>query len=353
MHKTKKDNNTHPPLNRLTIEVTTRCNGACLYCFAQSVRHQNKSLPIADVRQMLVEGYNLGCRHLHLTGGEPLCWGPLFDAMDHAFDTGYEKVFLNTNGTLITKEISKTLGSYKGLSISITLQGPGPFHDGVRGNGTYRQTVRGIKQVLDTGIDLLLFSVIYKSLIPVLPRFIQDVYENYPGIRVLVLIQLIRTMDMAFDFSMECLGPDDFIRLVQLTAFHNLYGQHVDILNNPLAIAVSRLMGLPWISQSIPLRRPDRLAILADGSIALSHSGKGRYGQYKPGEMKNVLLSRSYQNRVSKDRTTCPSCDHLKRCRDAGMVHPSDPDRDMESKNLYCKRVMERACNYITAMGKT
>ncbi len=112
----------------LSIEVTTRCNSSCLHCFARSGVSRHSSLPVDLVKEIMVEGYDAGYRHLHITGGEPLFWKGLFEALDYGFGVGYETIFMNTNGTLITEEISKRLADYGSFSISVSLDGPEDLH---------------------------------------------------------------------------------------------------------------------------------------------------------------------------------------------------------------------------------
>ena len=137
---------------KLSIEVTTRCNGSCLHCFARSGISRSSSLPIDLVKEIMVEGYDTGYRHLHITGGEPLLWEGLFEALDYGFGVGYETIFLNTNGTLITEEISKRLAGYGSFfSMSISLDGPEALHDRIRGKGSHQRTMRGIEKTLKEG----------------------------------------------------------------------------------------------------------------------------------------------------------------------------------------------------------
>ena len=100
-----------PQCDRLSIEVTTRCNSSCSHCFVRARGPRRLSLAPDLVQTMVREGYETGYRHLHLTGGEPLLWDGLLGIFDYAFALGYQTAFLNTNGTLLTGKVSrKTCG---------------------------------------------------------------------------------------------------------------------------------------------------------------------------------------------------------------------------------------------------
>ncbi len=149
----------------LSIEVTTDCNSPCPHCFARAGILEHTSLPFDLVKAISAEGYHTGYRHLHVTGGEPLLWEGLFDLLDHAFKLGYETVFLNTNGTLLTGYVNRRLAEYSGLTISVSLQGPEALHDRIRGVGSYRRTIQGIEKALDEGSGIIIFTTIYVNII--------------------------------------------------------------------------------------------------------------------------------------------------------------------------------------------
>ncbi len=121
---------------RLGVELTTRCNCRCMHCFVRARGSRRSSLPADLAREWLREGYGLCYRHLHLTGGEPLLWDGLPELVDHAFSLGCKTVLLNTNGTLLSGERLGRLAAHDGVILSVSVQGPEPFHERVRGAGT-------------------------------------------------------------------------------------------------------------------------------------------------------------------------------------------------------------------------
>lgn len=326
----------------LAIEVTTHCNSSCLHCFAHAGISNCSSLPVDLVKEIIAEGYDVGYRHLHLTGGEPLLWEGLFEALDYSFDMGYKTVFLNTNGTALTKSISSRLAAYDCLSISISLDGNKGLHDRLRGEGSYMRALRGIEMALDAGIGVTIFTTVGKSLLPEMPRFVNDLYRRFPRVDYLILIQLIKTTDDLFALSEELLDPEDFLRLVRTVAFLNLYGLRSIVKKNPLVNVVSRLIKMPWIPRVPPLYREGSMIVMANRNIGVVHSDRGSFGKYKPGMIQKVLASDAYRKAVAPDETTCPSCRYVKLCRESGMIRPSEGIRDKHDVIPYCKRVLER-----------
>ncbi|MBN2158239.1 MAG: radical SAM protein [Spirochaetes bacterium] len=325
----------------LSIEVTTRCNSSCGHCFVRAGKSAAVDLPSELAKSVIREGRELGYHNIHFTGGEPLLWEPLFGAVDYALALGYESIFINTNGTLLDRETAgKLAGRGKKLSISISLQGPERLHDAVRGAGSYAAAVRGIEAALDAGLATSVFTTVGMGLVPDLPRFAEFLFSNYPAVRELTLIQLVRVNGDAFDLSADLLTPEYFVALVRIVALLNLYGFRVSVLQNPLAVAVARAITMPWIPAALHLHRGGGVIVMADRSITLAHSTRDSFGAYDSGMLGAVLDSPEYRSAVSADDKSCGACPHLTLCRAGGMARPSEPFRDMNEDLPFCKRVM-------------
>lgn len=326
----------------VSIELTTRCTGNCVHCFARAGREIDHELDFPTARQVIDEGARLGYRGLHLTGGEPLLYPYIFDLLEYAVSLGYASFFVNTNGTLITKEIATRLAGYgPGLNISLSLQGPEELHDRARGKGAFRAAIAGLEQTLTAGVGVFTFAATGKALLPELPCFAEFLFSAYPALRELTLIQLIRVPGDTRDLSAELLAPDDFATMVRMTALLNLYGYRVSVLQNPLATAVSRALGMPWVPPAAPLYRTGSLIVLADRSITLAHSSRESFGIYAPGALSAVLESEDYATATGPDDAACSPCRHFALCRENGMIRPSEWFRDSgEGGEPFCKRVM-------------
>ncbi len=326
----------------LSIEVTTHCNSSCLHCFARCGIPRHSSLPVDLVKEIMVEGYDAGYRHLHITGGEPLLWKGLFEALDYGFGVGYETIFLNTNGTLITEEISKRLAEYGRFSISVSLDGPEDLHDRIRGKGSHKRARLGIERAIDGGNDLIIFTTVTKSLLPQLPHFVNDLYKEFPAIGCIILIQLIRIANDVFALSEEFLEPEDFIRLVRMVALLNVIGLRTIVKKNPVANVVSKLLEMPWIPGVPPLYREGCMIVMANRNICVVHSNRNSLGRYKAGMIRKVLASDGYRRTVAPDQSTCPSCKYALLCKENGMIRPSQGYGDLYADTPYCRRVLDR-----------
>jgi MoaA/NifB/PqqE/SkfB family radical SAM enzyme len=326
----------------LSIEVTTYCDGDCLHCFALTGVSKRSSLCVDVVKEAVREGYNSAYRRLHITGGEPLLWEGLFTALDYAFGIGYRKITLNTNGRFLTEDVAGRFAAYPGLSISVSLEGPEALHDRIRGDGSYKRTVAGIDKALEAGVDLAIFTVAGKSLLSILPHFVDEIYQKFPGIKYLTLIQLIAAIDNGFALKEELLGPEEFIQLVQTAGLLNLAGLRTNLKNSPLARVVSKLIDMPWVPPTYPLYREGSIIVMANGNISLAHSSRQSLGQYAPGMIQKVLSSDEYRRSVAPDLSTCSSCKYTDLCKENGMLRPAARHMDLQPEVPYCKRVLDR-----------
>lgn len=328
---------------RLGIEVTTHCNINCSHCFARSGFSELSSLSPELVKEILTEGYNIGYRHLHITGGEPLIWPGLFEALDFAYHVGYQTVFLNTNGALLTTDIASRLAAYGDLAISVSLEGTAALHDRLRGEGSYRQTVQGIEKAQEAGIVLSIFTMACKSLLPELLHFAEDIYNKFPNIAELTLIQLIPVVSDVPTLSAEYLKPEDFLNLLKTVSLLNLLGHRSRFLNNPLANVAAKLLKILWIPLSQPLYSEGRLMVKANRDICLAHSSRYRFGKYESGIIGKVLDSDGYRKAVSSDEKTCQACKYAVNCFKYGMARPTEMYWEIISDEHYCQNVLNRA----------
>ncbi len=327
---------------KLSIEVTTRCNGSCLHCFARSNNSRSSTLPVDLVKEIIVEGYDAGYRHLHITGGEPLLWEGLFETLDYGLGIGFETIFMNTNGTLITEEISKRLADYSTFfSMSISLDGPEALHDRIRGKGSHQKTMLGIERALNRGIDLTIFTTVTKRLLPELPLFVGDLFKRFPNIDYLILIQLIKTTNVPFALSEELLNPEDFVRLVRMVALLDVGGFRAIVKKNPLANVVSKMLEMPWIPRVPPLYREGCLIVLANRHVSVVHSNRNSLGRYTSGMIRKVLDSDEYRKTVAPDNTTCPWCSYVQICEENGMIRPPHGYGDIYGDSPFCRRVLD------------
>lgn len=139
----------------LFLELTARCNEACLHCYAEAGPSARAALDGATVRAVLEDARALGFRRVQLTGGDPLLSPWLVPAARWATALGFEQVEIFTNGLALTADLLRRL---RGLPVAFACScysfDPA-VHDRItRRPGSQRRTVRALRRVLAAGLPL-------------------------------------------------------------------------------------------------------------------------------------------------------------------------------------------------------
>ena len=94
------------------IEIESRCNFNCKFCFNKSSfakKGRNlKELPTNYIKKIIDNIDEIGIKVVRFTGGEPLLRKDIFELLKYAKSKKLE-VRLNTNGSLITRDIAKKM----------------------------------------------------------------------------------------------------------------------------------------------------------------------------------------------------------------------------------------------------
>ena len=147
-------------LDTLWFQVAgTLCTLKCTHCFISSspTNRNHEMLTLADVRGRLAEAAAMGVREYYFTGGEPF-WNPeIFEILEETLRQGPASVL--TNGLLLTPERCRRLkalfdASEYSLDVRVSIDGyTAEVNDPIRGAGTFRRILAGIRNLADAGIN--------------------------------------------------------------------------------------------------------------------------------------------------------------------------------------------------------
>lgn len=147
-----------PPLLDLYFYLTRGCNLACRHCWLspafESGGDSGGHLDVALFEKAVREAIPLGLRRVKLTGGEPLLH-PDFESLVAISAGKGLGVTVETNGVLITPEVSRLLGETRSPRfVSVSLDGASPStHDSFRGvEGSFEAALRGIRLLVTAGL---------------------------------------------------------------------------------------------------------------------------------------------------------------------------------------------------------
>ena len=145
---------------RISLLVTKRCNLRCFYCYATDTLNsrQVKEPSLAELKEIVDQIYNAGCRWICILGGEPLIRDDIEEFVDYAHRKG---MFLDitTNGYFVKDRIN-TLKKVDHVAIS--LDGNKVANDKSRGKNSFERIIEGIEFAVKNKIDVRIHSTLCK-----------------------------------------------------------------------------------------------------------------------------------------------------------------------------------------------
>lgn len=143
--------------------ITRRCNLKCVHCYAQAKdQSYADELTTSEGKELLDDLAQFGAPVVLFSGGEPTVRKDLPELAAYAVEKGMRAV-ISTNGTLITKELARTLKEI-GLSyVGVSLDGMRAVNDKFRGvDGAFDAALKGIQNCQNVGIKVGLRFTINK-----------------------------------------------------------------------------------------------------------------------------------------------------------------------------------------------
>lgn len=137
----------------IALEITSLCNLNCKHCF-QPKFDKKRQLSTDEIKLLLDELKKLKVFIIFIGGGEPLIREDFFELAKYMIDDNF-CVIMSTNGTLITRKVAKNFANI-GLNygVQVSLEGSNAkIHDKVRGEGSFKKAIKGIKNLQSVGIS--------------------------------------------------------------------------------------------------------------------------------------------------------------------------------------------------------
>lgn len=130
-----------------------KCNQKCKFCYAAGQKKSSaEELSTNDWKQILDKLYKANIPMVTFTGGEPTLRSDLTELVEYA------KLFvtrLNTNGVLLTDKLCEELKNAGLDSVQVTLYSHDEkIHNTLVGSEHFSDTVSGIKNAVDKGLDI-------------------------------------------------------------------------------------------------------------------------------------------------------------------------------------------------------
>ena len=177
------------------IVITLKCNSNCIMCpLSEKSRRSSEIMKWPEMKELL-RHMPKTARHLTITGGEPTIAGNDFMMLMKALQYGFEETYVQllTNGRIFSDfDYTKTFVDCmpENIEIGIPLYGYSEIsHDAItREDGSFRQTVTGIHNLLHFNIDVEIRIVVTKQNIENMEHIAKYILRNFPGVGVVTIM---------------------------------------------------------------------------------------------------------------------------------------------------------------------
>jgi MoaA/NifB/PqqE/SkfB family radical SAM enzyme/SAM-dependent methyltransferase len=150
-------------LSEFWVHTNNSCNLACGHCLVSSGPDGLPGPPAEVLGRAIREAFDLGARRFYFTGGEPFLRRDLPDLIRLTTDElGCELIVL-TNATLFTGRLREALAglSREAVRFQVSIDGARPeTNDPIRGAGTFRKALEGLRLLADGGFETALTTVV-------------------------------------------------------------------------------------------------------------------------------------------------------------------------------------------------
>jgi radical SAM protein with 4Fe4S-binding SPASM domain len=153
-------------LTELWLHTNNSCNLSCSHCLVSSGPDGDRGLPTHTLLKVIADARTLGVRRFFFTGGEPFLRKDILALIDTALEDPKAELAILTNGILFTPTRLEELRRRDParLRIQISLDGSRPeTNDPIRGTGSFRKIVDGIRGAIDAGLSVTVSTVITES----------------------------------------------------------------------------------------------------------------------------------------------------------------------------------------------
>ena len=148
-------------LRELWFHLTNRCNLRCTHCMFSSSPEASLELRSDEVMGVAEEASALGCHLFYATGGEPLIHSG-YSALCRFVAEHPGTHLVTLTNAVATRRLDGLLGDLPRdrFHFQVSLDGPRPIHDALRGEGTFERTENGIAVLRKLGFPVALAMVV-------------------------------------------------------------------------------------------------------------------------------------------------------------------------------------------------
>jgi len=162
-----------PSLRYLLVHITDLCNLKCRHCFIGP--QKGRTLTAEDILSVGGEFARLQGLRFIVSGGEPLLHPRFGEINERLRDYPFRSILL-TNGTLIDGPIAAGLRFHE---VQVSIDGLEEAHDSIRGRGSYRRALEGLRHLAGTDVALSVATMVHRANLNQFDK-LRRVLEEFP-----------------------------------------------------------------------------------------------------------------------------------------------------------------------------
>lgn len=321
-------------------EVTGLCNLKCLHCYNASGEKLQSELTLDEWKNVVDQLVSMKVLDIMYEGGEPFMWPHMLDLLHYS--AGKMRLAVSTNGTLITREVARSLKSLDITYVQVSVDGADArTHDYLRGApGSFNKAIEGVQHLVEADVRVVLSCVLMKPNLSQIHDYVE--LAKQLGVKACSFIRFQPT------------GRGENNRHLTLTNEELRYAMEMTVLerNNTTKVRVQTvLMAFPflmdpqfkWTERNLPLSTcvecAEGITILADGSIIPCTALRNMIaGNVRRDRLREVYEKSSVYTslRSLNLHDSCSSCIHFKGCRGGCRCYALDTYGDIEAPDPGC-----------------
>lgn len=169
---------TDPPVKTLILHTTYQCNIGCRHCYIKAGKQRPGEMTSSELSRIIREFGEMGGLGVDLSGGEALLKEGIEEVIQTAREQKLRTVVLTNAVDLDRMQLKKVSFCIDGIAVG--LDGLYDANDKIRGNGSFKKTVRGLEIIADEEIELSITTLITPESLPQLKEFPQFI-AKYGG----------------------------------------------------------------------------------------------------------------------------------------------------------------------------
>jgi len=137
------------------LYITEKCQLNCKHCYLGWRLKRKGEMSFDQIISHLKIWKEIGVKRVCFIGGEPTLHPNLKEAIEYANNLEYEEVIMDTNGIPPALNVLSKINPSDLTYIQVSLDGTSPkTHDQIRGRGTFKMTLKTIKELCNRGFDV-------------------------------------------------------------------------------------------------------------------------------------------------------------------------------------------------------